>query len=216
MLTRSAAIVVATLLSALPARAAFDDCLAGLRSSALSKGVSASTFDRATRGLEPDMSVIERMNNQPEFKTPIWDYLATLNDEEKVAEGQQMLRRHAATLAAAEARFGVDRHTIVAVWGVESDYGKSGGTMPLVQALATGACYAPRRQGFFRDELVSTLKIIERGDLEARDLKGSWAGAFGHTSRPAGSPPASASRTAGWPGSHSRPPCRHRPADRRD
>ncbi|MDB5512323.1 MAG: lytic transglycosylase [Enterovirga sp.] len=159
----------------------FGGCLSGLRSAALAKGVSASTFDRATRGLEPDMKVIELMDNQPEFKTPIWDYLATLTDEEKVAEGQAMLRRHAATLAAAEARFGVDRHTIVAVWGVESDYGKSGGKMPLVQALATGACFASRRQGFFRDELVSTLRIIERGDLEADDLKGSWAGAFGHT-----------------------------------
>lgn len=159
----------------------FSSCLGSLRSVATAKGVSASTFDRATRGLQPDMTVIERMNNQPEFKTPIWDYLATLNDEEKVAEGQQMLRRYGSVLAAAEARFGVDRHTIVAVWGVESDYGKSGGTMPLVQALATGACFAPRRQGFFRDELVSTLKIIERGDLEASDLKGSWAGAFGHT-----------------------------------
>ncbi|MGA0598184.1 lytic murein transglycosylase [Enterovirga sp. CN4-39] len=163
------------------AQADFSSCLSGLRSAALSKGVSASTFDRATRGLEPDMTVIERMNNQPEFKTPIWDYLATLNDEEKVAEGQQMLRRYASVLAAAEARFGVDRHTIVAVWGVESDYGKAGGSMPLVQALATGACFAPRRQSFFRDELVSTLRIIERGDLNPADLKGSWAGAFGHT-----------------------------------
>jgi lytic murein transglycosylase len=174
------ALLGSTLLSA-PALADFATCLSGLRSAAVGKGVSASTFDAATRGLQPDMKVIELMNNQPEFKTPIWDYLATLVDEEKVAEGQAMLRRHASTLAAAESRFGVDRHTIVAVWGVESDFGKSGGKMPLVQALATGACFATRRQGFFRDELVSTLKIIERGDLEASDLKGSWAGAFGHT-----------------------------------
>jgi membrane-bound lytic murein transglycosylase B len=82
------------------AQADFSSCLNGLRSAATAKGVSAATFDRATRGLQPDMKVIELMNNQPEFKTPIWDYLATLNDEEKVAEGQQMLRRHAATLAA--------------------------------------------------------------------------------------------------------------------
>jgi lytic murein transglycosylase len=183
MLSRSAAILAASCLLAPPAfaQADFSSCLGGLRSAAAAKGVSGATFDSATRGLEPDMKVIELMNNQPEFKTPIWDYLATLVDEEKVAEGQAMLRRHAATLAAAESRFGVDRHTIVAVWGVESDFGKSGGKMPLVQALATGACYAPRRQGFFRDELVSTLKIIERGDLDSRDLKGSWAGAFGHT-----------------------------------
>lgn len=176
-------LLAATLVASLPtlAHADFSSCVAGLRSAAVAKGVSASTFDRATRGLEPDMKVIELMNNQPEFKTPIWDYLATLVDEEKVAEGQAMLRRHASTLAAAESRFGVDRHTIVAVWGVESDFGKSGGKMPLVQALATGACLADRRQGFFRDELVSTLRIIERGDLSASDLNGSWAGAFGHT-----------------------------------
>ena len=165
----------------LSAQAGFEDCLASLKTAALAKGVSEATFDRATRGLAPEMKVIELMNNQPEFKTPIWDYLATLTDEEKVAEGQAMLRRHASVLAAAESRFGVDRHTIVAVWGVESDYGKSGGQIPLVQALATGACYAQRRQNFFRDELVSTLRIIERGDLAPEDLKGSWAGAFGHT-----------------------------------
>jgi membrane-bound lytic murein transglycosylase B len=145
MLSRSAAILLASCLSTLPAFAQsdFSSCVAGLRSAALAKGVSAETFATATRGLTPDMKVIELMNNQPEFKTPIWDYLATLVDDEKVAEGQAMLRRHAATLAAAESRFGVDRHTIVAVWGVESDFGKSGGTMPLVQALATGACLAP-------------------------------------------------------------------------
>ena len=181
----AATLIVAALALGWPrdasAQSGFGACLPQLRAAATAKGVSSATVDAAFRGLEPDMKVIELMNNQPEFKTPIWDYLATLNDEEKVAEGQAMLRRHAATLAAAERRFGVDRHTIVAVWGVESDFGKSGGRMPLVQALATGGCLATRRQGFFRDELVSTLRIIERGDLDASDLKGSWAGAFGHT-----------------------------------
>ena len=181
MLARTAFLLAATILGGTPALADFRSCLDGLRSAAVAKGVSASTFDRTTRGLEPDMKVIELMDNQPEFKTPIWDYLATLVDDEKVAEGREMLRRHASTLAAAESRFGVDRHTIVAVWGVESDFGKSGGKMPLVQALATGACFASRRNAFFRDELAATLRIIERGDLAADDLKGSWAGAFGHT-----------------------------------
>ncbi|MET0606685.1 MAG: lytic murein transglycosylase, partial [Beijerinckiaceae bacterium] len=78
-------------------------------------------------------------------------------------------------------RFGVDRHAIVAVWGVESDFGKAGGKFPLIQALSTGACYAPRRNDFFRGELVSTLRIIDRGDLSPSRLVGSWAGAFGHT-----------------------------------
>lgn len=168
-------------LAAPAAFANFDNCVAGLRSAAAAKGVSGATFDRAMAGVTPDMKIIEAMNNQPEFKTPIWDYLGTLVDDEKVAEGRAMLRQHASTLAAAESRFGVDRHTIVAVWGVESDFGKAKGRWPLVQALATGACLAPRRNAFFRGELISTLQIIQRGDVRADRLVGSWAGAFGHT-----------------------------------
>lgn len=169
------------LLATSAAHADFDDCVAGLRSVAAAKGVSGATFDRAMAGVTPDMKVIEAMNNQPEFKTPIWDYLGTLVDDEKVAEGRNMLRQHASTLAAAEQRFGVDRHTIVAVWGVESDFGKARGKMPLVQALSTGACLAPRRNAFFKGELIATLQIIQRGDLRPERLMGSWAGAFGHT-----------------------------------
>ena len=163
------------------AQSKFQSCLPGLKSAAAQRGVSAATFDRAMAGVTPDMKIIELMNNQPEFKTPIWDYLATLVDEEKVAEGRAMLQTHARTLAAAEKRFGVDRHTIVAVWGVESDFGKAQGRFPLVQALSTGACLAPRRNAFFRGELISTLLIIQRGDVRADRLVGSWAGAFGHT-----------------------------------
>jgi lytic murein transglycosylase len=169
------------LAAATAARADFDSCVAGLRSAAAAKGVSGATFDRAMAGVTPDMKVIEAMNNQPEFKTPIWDYLGTLVDDEKVAEGRSMMRQHASTLAAAEQRFGVDRHTIAAVWGVESDFGKARGKMPLVQALSTGACLAPRRNAFFKGELIATLQIIQRGDVRPERLFGSWAGAFGHT-----------------------------------
>lgn len=169
------------LAAATAARADFDSCVAGLRSAAAAKGVSGATFDRAMEGVTPDMKVIEAMNNQPEFKTPIWDYLGTLVDEEKVAEGRSMMRQHASTFAAAEQRFGVDRHTIAAVWGVESDFGKARGKMPLVQALSTGACLAPRRNAFFKGELIATLQIIQRGDVRPERLFGSWAGAFGHT-----------------------------------
>ncbi|MGO4173429.1 lytic murein transglycosylase [Bosea sp. TAF32] len=169
------------LASTASAQGSFQSCLAGLRSEAAAKGVSGATFDRAMAGVEPDMKVIEAMNNQPEFKTPIWDYLGTLVDDEKVAEGRSMMRQHASTLAAAEQRFGVDRYTIAAVWGVESDFGKARGKMPLVQALSTGACLAPRRNAFFKGELIATLQIIQRGDVRPERLFGSWAGAFGHT-----------------------------------
>ncbi|BCB18869.1 lytic murein transglycosylase [Bosea sp. ANAM02] len=175
------ALPLVLLASAASAQSGFQSCLAGLRSAAGAKGVSGTTFDRAMAGVEPDMKVIEAMNNQPEFKTPIWDYLGTLVDEEKVAEGRAMLRQYASVFAAAEKRFGVDRHTIAAVWGVESDFGKARGKWPLVQSLATGACLAPRRNAFFRGELIATLQIIQRGDLRPDRLFGSWAGAFGHT-----------------------------------
>lgn len=178
---RALKLAFSLILFASGAQADFQSCLAGLRSEAAAKGVSGATFDRAMAGVTPDMKVIEAMNNQPEFKTPIWDYLGTLVDDEKVAEGRNMLRQHASTLAAAEQRFGVDRHTIVAVWGVESDFGKARGKMPLVQALSTGACLAPRRNAFFKGELIATLQIIQRGDVRADRLMGSWAGAFGHT-----------------------------------
>ena len=178
---RSFTLALPILLFASAAQANFDRCVAGLRSEAIAKGISGATFDRAMAGVTPDIKIIEAMNNQPEFKTPIWDYLGTLVDEEKVAAGRAMLRQHASTLAAAERRFGVDRHTIVAVWGVESDFGKAKGRWPLVQALSTGACLAPRRNAFFKGELFATLQILQRGDLSPGQLTGSWAGAFGHT-----------------------------------
>jgi lytic murein transglycosylase len=163
------------------ARADFDSCVAGLRGQATGQGISGAVFDRAMQGVRPDPDVIKAMNNQPEFKTPIWDYLGALVDDERVAEGRALLSRHASALAAAESRFGVDRHTIVAVWGVESNYGQVKGKWSLPQALSTAACLGGRRQAFFRGELLATMKIIQRGDLRQEQLMGSWAGAFGHT-----------------------------------
>lgn len=164
-----------------PAQADFRSCVAGLRSHALAQGISAGTFDSAMQGVEPDLKILELMNNQPEFKTPVWDYLATLVDEQKVADGKAMLAKHAGTLARIEQAYGVDRHTVVAVWGVESDFGQISSGRYLPQALSTVACLGSRRQEFFRKELIATLKIIQRGDLAAEKLRGSWAGAFGHT-----------------------------------
>jgi lytic murein transglycosylase len=91
------------------------------------------------------------------------------------------MRQWGQALAAAEARYGVDRHVIAGVWGVESNFGKDGGSRPLVQSLATLACYGTRRRDYFAGELMATLKIVAAGDIAAADLKGSWAGAFGHT-----------------------------------
>ena len=158
----------------------FGSCLAQIRNQALGSGVSAQTFDSATAGVEADESVLEAMRYQPEFVTPIWDYLAGLVDERRIADGRARLEQWASVLASAEAKFGVDRHTVVAVWGVESDFGRLMGKRPLVRSLATVACFGSR-QSFFRSELIATLKIVQSGDFAPDALVGSWAGAFGQT-----------------------------------
>jgi lytic murein transglycosylase len=165
-----------------PAAAAdsVDGCLPGLRSEAVRSGVATATFDQHIRGIVPDMTVVALLDDQPEFRTPIWDYLAALVDAQRVEDGRAMLARWQDTLASVTARYGVDAQTVVAVWGVESDYGRSFGKRPLLTSLTTLSCFG-RRQGYFRGELFSALKIIERGDVSAEGLVGSWAGAFGHT-----------------------------------
>ncbi|MCJ2011820.1 lytic murein transglycosylase [Methylobacterium sp. J-076] len=168
-------------LASLPARADFDGCLAGIRAQAAVAGVSGRAFEAATSGITYDDKVIELSQAQPEFKTPIWDYMAALVDDERVEDGRAAMRQHGDALARAEARYGVDRYTIAAVWGVESNFGKNLGKTPLVQSLATLACSGNRRRDFFRGELIATLKIIDRGDIAPERLTGSWAGAFGQT-----------------------------------
>jgi lytic murein transglycosylase len=170
--------------AAAPAELAGDDefraCLPMLKADAVRQGIAGTTFDRALAGVEPDLSLLELLDRQPEFRTAIWDYLAGLVDEERVADGTAALRQHADVLAAIEERFGVDRHVVVAVWGVESNFGRNLGRRPLLQSLSTLSCFG-RRQAFFRGELLATLRIVERDEIPMPSLVGSWAGAFGQT-----------------------------------
>ena len=158
----------------------FQGCLANLRSQAIASGVSGSTYDRYTQNLSPDYSVIDKLNYQPEFSTPIWDYLSGLVDNERVQAGQQKLAQHRVVLNRVEQTYGVPAETVVAVWGVESNYGDISGKYPLLQALGTLSCEG-RRQSYFRGEFFATMLILQRGDLTQDQLYGSWAGAFGHT-----------------------------------
>ncbi|MCT8090803.1 lytic murein transglycosylase [Acinetobacter sp. C_4_1] len=158
----------------------FQQCIANLRTQAMNSGVSGSTYDRYTQNLTPDYSVIDKLNYQPEFSTPIWDYLSGLVDEERVQLGRQKLAQHRDVLNRVAATYGVPAETVVAVWGVESNFGDISGSYPLLQALGTLSCEG-RRQGFFRGEFFSTMRILQRGDLSEQQMKGSWAGAFGHT-----------------------------------
>ena len=163
-----------------PARADFSSCLASLRAEAERAGVSSATIERAFSGLEPDMKVLEFQREQPEFKTPIWDYVAGLVDEERVADGKAAMAKEARALARAEETYGVSRYMLTAIWGVESNFGADMGKRPLVQSLSTLVCLG-ERANYFRSELMATLKIIDRGDVPADKLTGSWAGAFGQT-----------------------------------
>lgn len=158
----------------------FQQCLTNLRTQAIASGVTGLTYDRYTQNLTPDYSVIEKLNYQPEFSTPIWDYLSGLVDEERVQLGQQKLAQHREVLNRVAAAYGVPAETVVAVWGVESNFGQISGSYPLLQALGTLSCEG-RRQSFFRGEFFTTMRILQRGDLTESQMKGSWAGAFGHT-----------------------------------
>ena len=164
----------------LHAQTDFLSCLASLRAPAKAAGVREDSFARFTQGLTPDMGILDKMNNQPEFRMPIWDYLAALVDDERVAEGKAKLALHKDTLDKVAIQYGVDAATVVAVWGVESNFGQTFGKYPLTQALGTLSCFGPR-QTYFRGEFFAALRILQAGHIAPERLVGSWAGAFGHT-----------------------------------
>jgi lytic murein transglycosylase len=177
----AATLFAATTQAAEPADPArFASCLSDLKAGAAARGVSGPSYDRLTASLAPDMKVLDFLDYQPEFRTPIWDYLSGLVDEERVADGKAMQAQWAEVLAAASARYKVDPAAVVAVWGVESNFGRNFGSRPLLTSLSTLSCYG-RRQAYFRGEFYDALKIVDSGDVKAEQLVGSWAGAFGHT-----------------------------------
>ena len=158
----------------------FESWIAGFRGRALSQGISASTFDRAFRGVSYDPEVIERDRNQSEFTKTIWQYLDSAVSEKRVRNGKNALRQNGQTLDAIEARYGVEKEVVLAVWGLESSYGDFRGEMDVIQSLATLA-FDGRRGKFFEAQLVAALKILQSGDVAPRNMTGSWAGAMGHT-----------------------------------
>jgi lytic murein transglycosylase len=168
------------LVAAGPARADFSGCVASLRADGARAGISSRAIDAAFNGLEPDMKVLDFQKQQPEFKTPVWDYVDGLVENDRVADGKAAMAREARALARAEETYGVSRFMLAAIWGVESKFGQNMGQRPLVQSLSTLACYG-ERANYFRSELMAALKIIDRGDVPADKLNGSWAGAFGQT-----------------------------------
>ena len=162
------------------ARADFDSCKERIKAQAAARGVSAATLARALDNLEPN-DAATFLGAQPEFSTPIWDYMSGLVDDERVRDGRQKMAEYRNAAQTAQARYGVDAAAVIAVWGVESDFGNGFGWRPVIQSLATLACTPNRRQDYFLGELHSALKIVDMGDVKLEEFKGSWAGAFGNT-----------------------------------
>ena len=162
------------------AAANFHNCLEGLWPAAAHRGVSRQTFDAQTANLEPDLRIMDLLDAQPEFTKSFWDYLDLLVSEERIAKGREILAANRATFDAVEKAYGVDRHVITAIWGVESNFSTAVGERSVVRSTATLACIG-RRQAYFRDEFLAALEILQRGDVSPDHLKGSWAGAFGPT-----------------------------------
>src|SRR6266702_3984439 len=162
------------------AAADFGNCLERLWPEAARRGISRASFERFIAGLAPDLSIMDKLDAQPEFTKSTWDYLDALVSDERIARGRELLVQHAATFAAVARTFGVEPAIITAIWGVESNYGTLGGDRPVIRSTATLACIG-RRQAYFREEFLSTLEILHHGDVTPDHLKGSWAGAFGPT-----------------------------------
>ena len=164
----------------LAAAANFKTCVEGLWPLVARRGVSRQTFETYTGDLEPDLRIMDLLDAQPEFTKAFWDYLDLLVNDARIARGREMLTQHKASFDAVERAYGVDRHIIAAIWGVESNYGTQVGERPVIRSTATLACIG-RRQDYFRDEFLAALEILHRGDVKPDHLKGSWAGAFGPT-----------------------------------
>lgn len=165
---------------------AFRNWIANFYPVAAKAGITKATY-RAAFGdvTEPDPDVLRKAGFQPEFKTPIWDYVDSRVNPYTVRIGKEMASKYGSVLAAVERHFGVDRHILLAIWSMESNYGailsKEDRLHHVPTALATLAYSDPKRAKFARTQLIAALKILQAGDVPASGLTGSWAGAMGHT-----------------------------------
>jgi lytic murein transglycosylase len=162
------------------AAANFDECVASMWPDAARRHISQASFQRFTTGLAPDLRIMDLVDSQPEFTKAIWDYLDILVNDNRLAKGREVLATYKAQFDAVEKAYGVDRYVIASIWGIESNYSTMIGDRSVLQSTATLACIG-RRQKYFRDEFLSALEILHRGDLRPEQLRGSWAGAFGPT-----------------------------------
>ena len=163
-----------------PTEAGMQAWVAEFRGRALAQGIFAATFDAAMQPVHFLPDVVERDRKQDEFTRTIWDYLDRAVSDDRIASGQKALKTHADLLTRIETAYGVDKHIVLAIWGLESAYGAVRGDVYTPSALATLA-YEGRRAAFFETELLAALRILQAGNVAPQHMVGSWAGAMGHT-----------------------------------
>ena len=167
-------------LEQLSRNAAFDQFVQDLWPEARREGVSRKVFDAAFRGVTPDPRIYDQQSSQAEFVTPIWTYIEKRVTPARISRGREMLVSHGRTAQAVEQKYGVDRHAVMAIWGMETNYGSYTGNMSIIRSLATMAFTGGRRD-YGRKQLLAALDILQSGDVSPEQFKGSWAGAMGHT-----------------------------------
>jgi lytic murein transglycosylase len=189
--TQISAILAALLLALLPTSGLAADCgsdaggfngwLARFKARAVAEGISQATISSALAGVTYDPTVIRLDRSQRSFKLSFEEFYARRVGPGLMRRGQALMRTHQATLQRIEQRFGVPAPILIAIWGLETNYGAdSSGKFYIVRSLATLA-YDCRRSDFFTGHLLDALRIIERGDLTPAQMRGGWAGEIGHT-----------------------------------
>ena len=163
------------------ADARFDAFIRNMWPEARAAGITPDTYNAVFTDMTPDPDTVRLMSAQSEFVKPVWDYLGSAVSESRIETGRRMLQEHGAVLREIEARYGVDRAAVLAVWGMETNYGGFMGKHNVIRALATLAYGAPRRQEFWKGELITALAIVQAGHVRNEQMIGSWAGAMGHT-----------------------------------
>jgi lytic murein transglycosylase len=181
--------ILAAALALLPGSAAaecghdgsgFASWLQQFKAKAAAQGVSARTISSGLDGVTYDRKVIGLDRSQRSFKLSFEQFYARRVSNGLIARGRGLMKTHGATLQRIEARFGVPAPVLIAIWGLETSYGAENGNMPILRSLATLA-YDCRRSEFFQNELMSALKIVDRGDMSPNQLRGGWAGEIGQT-----------------------------------
>lgn len=160
--------------------ASFADWRRALRSEAIAAGIDAALFDRVFAGVTPDPAVLKADSSQPEFTRPVWEYLDGAVSSSRIGRGRVLLAQHSLVLQRIEQQYGVEAPILVAIWGLESNFGNNIGSHSVIRSLATLA-YDGRRQGFWRVQLLAALQILQNGDITSDRMIGSWAGAMGQT-----------------------------------